>query len=119
MADPVFTITPEVDDGGGGNSRIVAGKIVIGAADYSTGGVPFRTQLLAAVPGQGPNSIAKINIQGVSGYFYEYVKSDGKLKIRQSVAAGNPFAELSAAALPAGVTSDVLAFDAIFKKFSD
>lgn len=42
----------------------------------------------------------------VSGYVIVYDLANKKFKISQCAGAGNPFAELAAAAYPAGLTSD-------------
>lgn len=56
-----------------------------------------------------------IQIEGSSGYKYEFQRSSGKVIVRQSAAAGSPGAEISAAAYPGGVTADVAEFYGIFK----
>lgn len=49
---------------------------------------------------------------GRAGYKYEYNPDNGKILVRQSAAAGNPNAEISAAAYPAGVTGDLVQYEA-------
>ena len=87
MADSVITATVDADDGSGVIRRVI-GTLVVGAGDYAAGGLAVRAAILAQVPGQGPNSVLQIDVRGIAGYQYEYVKSSGKLQIRQG--AGIP-----------------------------
>jgi hypothetical protein len=59
-----------------------------------------------------------VSVNSRAGYSYSYIPGttahDGKLLITQGGAAGAPEAEIPAATVPAGVSSDTLNFFAIF-----
>jgi hypothetical protein len=95
----------------------VYGKITIAAATpYVTGGIllPLNDPLVKAT--KPPIFVV---IQGISGFQFRYAPGtdtkNGKLKIfSQDATAGNPLAELAAAAVPASVSSDVITCELVF-----
>lgn len=117
-ADVVVTVTDEVPLPGRGT--LVFGTLAVDASPdtYATGGIA-----LAAANFRGKVALSAeakprfMLIMGKAGYHYEYDRAGDKLLIRQGVAAGSPLAELSAAAVPATVSSDVVNFVAVFEKF--
>ena len=101
---------------------ILYGTVAWGAGTYAAGGVtPNAFTALLDASGQAVllatlNTVPDvINIYSTSGsgYFYQYVKSTGKVMILVTgSAAGSPLEELPNGALPAGVTGDTIAFKA-------
>lgn len=98
----------------------VFGTIVVTAGDYATGGIALNLNQADVKASRTP---LHVNIHGVSGYDYTYVKgtdnSNGLLMVRaQKNAASNydPLIELqNAAAIGAGVTGDTISFEGIWK----
>jgi len=99
----------------------VSGTIAVDAspATYATGGITLNLNQSAVKASRTPVTVI---IQGISGYDYSYIpgsdNSNGKLMIRAqsaSASAGDPLAELAAAAVPAGVSSDTITFQATWK----
>lgn len=82
------------------------------SGSYTTGGEVVNLSHSAIKTTKPP---VHMQIDSSSGYKYEYQRSTGKVMVRQSAAAGSPGAEISAAAYPGGVTSDVAEFYGIFK----
>lgn len=90
-----------------GRSTTVRGTLTF-SGSYATNG----DALLASAFGAGTTKKPQIILLSGKGlYFYEYDVEAEKLKI---ITAG---AELAADAYPAGVTSDVVRFEANFPKF--
>jgi len=57
-----------------------------------------------------------VSVVGIAGYVYEYDIAAQTLWVRESVAAGNPLAEIPVAPYPAGITGDTIRFRALFPK---
>jgi len=118
MAEAVVTLTPTEswDDG----KRIhVVGTLGIeaAAATYAAGG------LAVPVPNApGVNAAAKPILfiaTGISGYYFEYAYATDKLKARTGAAAQTGLTEVTAGAVPAGLSGDTTRFYAIYHKFSE
>ncbi len=96
------------------------GTVVVDAspAVYVTGGIPMN---LNQANIKTSKTAEKMRIYGQSGYIYAYVKgtdnSNGLLKIFvQDGVSGNPLAELANnSAIPSGVSSDTIEWDARWK----
>lgn len=86
------------------------------SGDYATGGIPARLIGGVRVNSSKP-PLLPANFKGKSGYVYEHDLANDKLIIRQEGAAAAPAPELSAAALPAGVTNDVIRVEVRYPKF--
>lgn len=91
--------------------------ISVSPATYLAGGLVFSfTAPIFGVSTQTPITMQVYSISG-SGYTYEYVPSTGKIKVFTGSAAQAPATELTtAAAIPAGVSGDVIEFKAEFLK---
>ena len=105
-------------------SLLVRGKLSL-AGDYVTGGIFLglnagarssvdKSIIMPTTKDPLPGST---KIEGVAGYIYEWKPSTDRLLIRQAAAAGNPLAEIPAAALPGGVTGDEISFQTEYPKF--
>lgn len=59
----------------------------------------------------------RVDVWGASGYVYKYVfgsdNTNGKLQIFTGAAAQSPLTELSAGAIPAGVSGDTIYFEMV------
>jgi len=118
MATSTLTVTvSDRDTGVFGNKLYVLGTFKFSASPdvYAIGGV---------VANFGPLTKSSrppdwINVIGKAGYAYTYVPgvgaNDGKLMVFQSAGSAAPLAELGAIAVPAGLSSDVIKFFAIFQ----
>jgi len=103
----------------------ISGNLAFAAGSYTTGGVQLLTVLQALADYFTQSAPVRIDIQSAkgSGYTYDYIASSGKVMILQVPAANGsiatapgPQVELPAAALPAGVTADVIQFHAFLKR---
>ena len=120
MAVASVTVTVTGESPMVGQGLLVFGTLAISANPdtYATGGLVldktnFRGKLALSVE-QAPKTLFA---HGKAGYHYQHDRAAGKLMVRQSAAAANPEAEIPAAAVPAGVSGDVIDFIAIFDKF--
>lgn len=108
-------VTPTVTDYWHDTKREhVIGTIAIGAnpGTYAAGGLA-----LSFVGQEFIKSDLKpkyITIFGVGGFIYQYVLSTSKVMIFTGAAAQAALTELATAAVPAGVSGDVIGFYAIF-----
>jgi hypothetical protein len=77
---------------------------------YATGGdaVSFAS-LLPIAKGASP---VFVEINGIAGYYYQYVKAAGKIIIWGPGSA----TQLAAGAYPGGITGDTVSFEAVFPK---
>ena len=101
---------------------VVGGTVAITAspATYTAGGIAFNLNQSDVKASRTPSDV---QIQGVSGYIYSYVKgsdnSNGKLKIfaqTSGAAEDDPLGELTdGAAIPAGVSGDTISFQGRWK----
>lgn len=100
-----------------GNKYIVIGNLAVTAstAVYVTGGIAMNLFNPLVKASRTP---IWVDVNGQSGYVYLYVPgvdaSAGLLKIFQQSAATSALTEIPAAAIPAGVSNDVIVFQAIF-----
>lgn len=115
---------------GNGGLAIVAAPHVVelffqitASGNYTTGGDTLDLATITGADGLStPPSTTQLPIQvvitGQAGYVYQYVpgssNANGKVKVLQSASSGNPLAEISAAAYPAGVTGDTIIAHATF-----
>lgn len=83
------------------------------SGNYAAGGTAVAWTGLGIKSTQAP---LFVQVVGKAGYVYEYDDANAKLLTRESVAAGNPLAEIPTAAYPAGVTGDTIKYRAVFKK---
>ncbi|HZP06795.1 MAG TPA: hypothetical protein VFB43_17985 [Terracidiphilus sp.] len=100
---------------------ILRGKLVWAAGTYAAGGVtpnapPYAdvsgANVLLATQNVQPDSIDIKSVAG-SGFIYQRNNSTGKIQIfTTGSAAGSALEELPNGALPAGVTGDVIEFEA-------
>lgn len=109
--------------GGWDNIRYIVGgtvSITVSPATYTTGGIPFNLNQSDVKASRTPSDV---QIQGISGYIYAYVKgtdnSNGLLKVfgqSSGASAGDPLIELaSSSAIPAGVSGDTISFQGRWK----
>lgn len=103
--------------------KIVQGTCAIQAspATYATGGLAITwSQIAPSASADGltePTAtplLAEFFSVGGTGFIYGYNKSTGKLQIFTGAAAQSALTELSAAAVPAGVSGDTIEFYAEF-----
>lgn len=123
MAASTVTVTANIETPLVGKGVLVIGTLAISAAadTYATGGLAlgaaeFRNKVALSVESKPRWLIAF----GKSGYFYEYDVANGKLLVRaqtNAAAEDAPLGELTAAAMPAGVSGDTINFIALFDKF--
>jgi hypothetical protein len=98
---------------------IVRGTLAISASPgtYPTGGFSlatvFKIESIKNVSGV-PAGLFVYTVSG-SGYIYVWNRANNKLQIFQSGGAATPQGELAAAATPAGVSGDVIEFEAEFQ----
>ena len=98
----------------------VFGTVVVTAGDYATGGIALNLNQADVKASRTP---LHVNIHGVNGYDYTYVKgsdnSNGLLMIRaQKNGASNydPLIELqNAAPVGTGVSGDTISFEGVWK----
>lgn len=128
MAEAVATpsITEPVDNMM--RTLIVRGTIAVSAnpATYVTGGIPLSFAGFDDIKSGSPPLNVKVFSQpaaGVSpsGYVYEFTpgtsQANGLLAILTGAAAQSPLTELTnGAAIPAGVSGDVIYFEATFPR---
>ena len=84
---------------------------VVFTGNYATGGEAFNLASTLNIP--SPPS--QVVVMGQAGYVYQWDRTNNKIMVRQAAAAGNPLAEIAAAAYPAGVLADVVRLYAIGK----
>ncbi len=106
------TITDRWNDG----KRLHVSGTLGFSGNYATGGdtLDFTGKVTAS------RAPVDLSVDGQAGFKYNAVKgttiANNKVKVFQTGAAvSSPFAELAAAAYPAGVTGDTVGFQAIFK----
>lgn len=95
---------------GGMPGLVIETGTIVFSGNYVAGGETLSLPRPAGVQ-RGPTIVM---VDGISGYKYEYNPLNGKILVRQSAAAGAAFAELAAAAYPAGVTGDTVTYMAFF-----
>lgn len=113
MADSTITLTvqKQIVDG----MYKVLGTLAIEAspATYPTGGYVVS---LAKSDIKSQRLPRKVEIQGTSGYVYRFIpgttNANGKIMVYTGAAAQSALTELSAGATPAGVSGDVIGFEA-------
>lgn len=111
-ATAAITVVDSWDDG----KRIHAfGSLDFDTGDYVTGGVPVSFTNLYG--GQRVETVEVVSLHGKAGYFYDWDRANKKVIIRQCAGAGSPASQIAQAQLPAAVSSDVIDFHAICKKF--
>lgn len=121
VADITVTVTAETPLPGTG--VIVYGTLVIDAAadTYAAGGLVLTGENFRTKTVLSPEALPRVLLaMGISGYIYEYNRATGKLLVRANTLTPTedlPLGELSVAAIPAAVSSDVISFIAIFDKF--
>ena len=84
--------------------------LAIGAGDYAAGGLAF-TSTFSQKAGFTSRKPDWVTVIGISGYFYEYVYSTGKLQIRaqtNAAAEDAPLGEIADGATPAGIVADTI-----------
>lgn len=118
MATATLALTilvPPVTDKG---QTVVRGTLAITGADYASGGLILPLNL-AAIPTRSLPVMCRV--WGQAGYQYSFIKgttlANGKVSIRaqtNAAAEDDALGELAVAALPAGVTGDVINFEGIF-----
>ena len=94
----------------------IYGTIAISAspATYATGGLALSFSGLEPIKStQSPVIVYIESVKG-SGFIYGWNQSTGKLQIFTGAAAQSALTELSAAAIPAGVSGDTIFFEALF-----
>ncbi len=99
----------------------VIGTLAVTAGDYATGGIACNLNLDPLI--KASRTPLYVNIVGIAGYQYSYVKgadnSAGLLMVRaQKTAASNYDALIElqdAAAIGSGVTGDTITFIAVWK----
>lgn len=112
MADSV--ITPNVTYSHKAETYRVIGTLAVAASPgtYSAGGITCPLNIYAIKATRLP---LRLSIGGQSGYVYKYIPgttlANGKLKILTGAAAQSPLTELSAGAMPAGISGDVITFE--------
>ena len=95
---------------------------ITASGNYATGGDTLDLTAVTGAPGVTlpPTSQLPllVEVKGQAGYDYEYAagtsQANGKLLVRQCAGSGNPQAELSSGAYPAGVTGDTIIARASF-----
>jgi len=118
MAASVVTVSILEDDATDKIREVIA-TLAIAAGDYVAGGLDIATPLIAAIAGQtDKTTILDARIAGIAGYVFEYVKSTGKLQVRNASAAGPVLVELAAAATPAALVVDIITATVKFRKFA-
>lgn len=116
-AAAVVTIPDNRYGGMEGNKYRVFGTVAITAspAVYVTGGIAMDMFVPLLKASRIP---IFVNILGINGYIYSYVNgvdaSTGLLKIFQQSAATSALTELPASAIPSGVSTDTITFEAVF-----
>lgn len=104
------TITPSGSYATGGDTlNFASGTWPIGQGPIPSNSVPVLVSIMSQ-PATGGT---------VSGYVYGYATgtdmTNGKFQLFQSAGSAAPLAQVGAGAYPAGVTGDVIVFEAIFK----
>ena len=97
---------------------------IVGSGNYVAGGIPVTTPKAVITPPIGQNSpyadrtpvVAQLNSAAGSGFQYAYNPTTQKMQIFTGAAAQSPLTELSAGALPGGVTGDTIQFEMIFPR---
>jgi hypothetical protein len=97
---------------------------IVGSGNYVTGGIPVTNAKAPVTPPLGQNTpyadrtplVAQLNSGAGSGFQYVYNPTTQKMQIFTGAAAQSPLTELSAGALPGGVTGDVIEFELIFPR---
>lgn len=102
---------------------IVRGTIAVAAGDYSTAGNTLDLSGLGVPSGVVPyvRIWSKLTPGAANLFIYSFAPgtttANGKMQVFTGAAAQTALTELSAGAMPAGVTGDTIAFEAIFQKF--
>ena len=115
------TIQPSVDQRTITYFGVVA---IVGSGNYVSGGIPVTSAKAPVVAPLGQNTpyadrapvVAQVQSNTGSGFVYQYNTPTQKLQIFTGAAAQSPLTELSAGALPAGVTGDTIGFELIFQR---
>jgi len=98
---------------------------IVGSGNYVPGGIPVTSPKAPVVVGLGQSAsyadrvpvVSQLNSSTGSGFQYSYNPTTQKMQIFTGAAAQSPLTELSAGALPAGVTGDTISFELIFPRF--
>jgi hypothetical protein len=108
-----LAVTVSYIDAPAGSQFVHAYGTLTFSGSYATGGEAVTWQGLGTQGTQIPSSQAptKVYVDGINGYYYQWVASTGKVKISTTAAT-----ELTATTYPAGVTGDAVTFEAIFLK---
>ena len=118
MANSTVTATAYSYPNGTDNTQrrqIVTGTLAIQASPgvYATGGLSLSNVFnIETIKSSDNNSPAYLRFESVSGsgYIYGWNKANNKIQIFTGAAAQSPLTELSAGAMPAGVSGDVILF---------
>jgi hypothetical protein len=97
---------------------------IVGSGNYVSGGIPVTSAKAVITAPLGQNTpyadrtplVSQLNSGAGSGYQYAYNPTTQKMQIFTGAAAQSALTELSAGALPGGVTSDVIEFELIFPR---
>lgn len=111
-----LTITKTLDTAYG-HIYAVYGTVKFGAGDtYSTGG---NTLNLLQIGIKATRKPLNVIFDGNSGFVFDYAPgttaADGKIKVLSGAAAQSALTELTAGAVPAGVSNDTIFFKAEFR----
>jgi hypothetical protein len=88
-----------------GDGYAFKGSIAL-SGNYATGGDPLDFGPIFQTIGVG--TIDYVDIEDKAGYAVDYDYTNKKVMVRQDAGAGNPSAELAAAAYPAALTTGTL-----------
>jgi hypothetical protein len=80
------------------------------SGSYTTGG---DTLTLPAVPGYDTSEVVDVLIHGISGYIYQYDKTNATVLVFEQDGTTGGLAQIGATTYPAGVTGDTVTFTAI------
>ena len=109
MADSTYTPT-EVARTKTSGELVGIFTVVFSAGDYVAGGL-LPAVTFSQVVGFTPRKPIWVEIKGNNGYYYEFVYATQKIMIRaqtNAAAEDAPLGELAVAALPEGVTLDLV-----------
>lgn len=110
MAAAVITVTV-VNNWSDGKRQHVIGTLDFDTGDYAAGGIALTFN----DPKIKSTKLRWLDIKGLSAqYRYVYVASTGKVQVFDEHQTSGVQAELAAAAVPAGVDTDVIDFYGIF-----
>jgi len=118
MAVATITLTPTESWDDGKRIHVIGTLAISAAADtYGVGGLAVPTP---AVPGVVSSSKPYDFIaNGLAGYIFTYDFTNAKLMVRvlkNAAATNDPLSELTAIAIPAGLSGDTIRFHAICHK---